>query len=89
MLYAAYGSNLHPVRLSARVRAARLLGAGSVTGWELRFNKRGQTLTPFILNLKQALFKLLSLPQRSSFAKGNPKRTMLAGGNRKFLFPLG
>ena len=41
MLYAAYGSNLHPVRLKARVRAARLLGSGSIAGWELRFNKLG------------------------------------------------
>jgi len=41
MLYAAYGSNLHPVRLSVRVPKARLLGSGVVTGWGLRFNKRG------------------------------------------------
>jgi len=38
--YAAYGSNLHPVRLQLRVPSARLLGSGSLPGYQLRFNKR-------------------------------------------------
>ncbi len=37
--YAAYGSNLHPQRLAARAGSARLLGAGRVPGWSLRFHK--------------------------------------------------
>lgn len=40
MLYAAYGSNLHPVRLQERVPSAELLGTGVVSGRELRFHKR-------------------------------------------------
>lgn len=40
MLYAAYGSNLHPVRLQERVPSAELLGKGVVSGRELRFHKR-------------------------------------------------
>ena len=38
--YAAYGSNLHPVRLSRRTPSARLLGTEFVDAWELRFNKK-------------------------------------------------
>lgn len=41
MRYAAYGSNLHPLRLQARVPSARLLGTGRLPGWALRFHKRG------------------------------------------------
>lgn len=41
LLYAAYGSNLHPHRLGARVPTARLLGIGHIDGLGLRFNKRG------------------------------------------------
>ena len=37
MLYAAYGSNLHPVRLRERVPSAELLGTGVLEGRELRF----------------------------------------------------
>ena len=37
--YAAYGSNLHPLRLRKRVPSARLLGATYLDGYELRFNK--------------------------------------------------
>lgn len=37
--YAAYGSNLHPVRLGERLPLARLLGTGHLPGWSLRFHK--------------------------------------------------
>lgn len=40
MRYAAYGSNLHPLRLSRRVASARLLGAAFLPGWSLHFHKR-------------------------------------------------
>jgi len=42
MRYAAYGSNLHPLRLQARVPSAQLLACVSVTNWQLVFHKRGQ-----------------------------------------------
>ncbi|MEL7069047.1 MAG: gamma-glutamylcyclotransferase family protein [Cyanobacteria bacterium J06581_3] len=41
MLYAAYGSNLHPFRLQARTPSARLLGTGAIAHHTLRFHKRG------------------------------------------------
>ena len=37
--YAAYGSNLHPVRLTARVPSAELIGTCFLRGWSLRFHK--------------------------------------------------
>jgi len=40
LLYAAYGSNLHPVRLGERIATARLVGSARVAGWSLRFHKR-------------------------------------------------
>ncbi|MEJ2687702.1 MAG: gamma-glutamylcyclotransferase [Gammaproteobacteria bacterium] len=40
LLYLAYGSNLHPLRLGERVPSARLLGAVALAGWSLRFHKR-------------------------------------------------
>ena len=39
MQYAAYGSNLHPVRLTERLPSARLLGTGHLHDWSLRFHK--------------------------------------------------
>ena len=39
-LYAAYGSNLHPMRLVQRVPSAKLIGTGIVPGFGLRFHKR-------------------------------------------------
>ena len=39
--YAAYGSNLHPLRIQRRVASARLIGTAEVTGIALRFHKRG------------------------------------------------
>jgi hypothetical protein len=38
--YAAYGSNLHPIRLTERIPAARLLGTSYIHGWSLQFHKR-------------------------------------------------
>ena len=38
--YLAYGSNLHPLRLEARI-PARLLGAVRLRHWRLRFHKVG------------------------------------------------
>lgn len=40
MLYAAYGSNLHPVRLSLRLPGSRFRGTATIAGRELRFHKR-------------------------------------------------
>ena len=40
MLYAAYGSNLHPRRLQARTPSAQLLGTGTLHGYSLHFDKR-------------------------------------------------
>ena len=42
MLYAAYGSNLHPRRLRKRVPSADLVGCAKIEGWSLNFNKRGK-----------------------------------------------
>lgn len=42
MLYAAYGSNLHPVRLQRRISTARLLGAKLLPGSDIAFHKRGK-----------------------------------------------
>lgn len=39
--YVAYGSNLHPTRLTERVPSARLRGCVALEGYELRFHKRG------------------------------------------------
>lgn len=42
MLYAAYGSNLHPGRLRERIRSATLRGTGFLHKYTLQFHKRGQ-----------------------------------------------
>lgn len=42
MRYAAYGSNLHPMRLRTRVPSAKLLGTSRLRGWALKFHKRGK-----------------------------------------------
>ena len=42
MLYAAYGSNLHPARLRTRVPSAELLGTAVVAGKRFAFHKRGR-----------------------------------------------
>ena len=41
MLYAAYGSNLHPMRLAKRVSSAELVGSSFLPCWSLHFHKRG------------------------------------------------
>jgi hypothetical protein len=38
--YAAYGSNLHPLRLALRTPSSRFLGKSCVPGWSLQFHKR-------------------------------------------------
>jgi gamma-glutamylcyclotransferase (GGCT)/AIG2-like uncharacterized protein YtfP len=40
MRYAAYGSNLHPLRLKERTSSARLLGTDVLGGWRVEFHKR-------------------------------------------------
>lgn len=42
LLYFAYGSNLLPRRLQARVPSARPRRTVQISGWSLRFHKRGQ-----------------------------------------------
>ena len=42
MLYAAYGSNLHPTRLAQRIHSARQIGTGFVPGWYLNCHKRSK-----------------------------------------------
>jgi hypothetical protein len=39
--YAAYGSNLHPLRLAKRLSSAQLMTTGLLPGWSLNFHKRG------------------------------------------------
>jgi hypothetical protein len=39
--YLAYGSNLLPARLRARLQSIRVLGAAALPGWQLHFHKRG------------------------------------------------
>jgi len=39
-LYAAYGSNLHPLRLGLRTPSARLIGQSHHDDWFMRFHKR-------------------------------------------------
>lgn len=40
MLYAAYGSNLHPLRLGERAPSARFLGSSWLDDWSLSFHKK-------------------------------------------------
>ena len=41
LFYLAYGSNLHPVRLTERVPSAELIGPVSLGGYRLTWHKRG------------------------------------------------
>lgn len=41
--YLAYGSNLHPLRLMARVPSARVLGVVTLPGRVVKFHKRSNT----------------------------------------------
>lgn len=40
LYYFAYGSNMHPARLAARVPSSRAVGAAALDGHALRFHKR-------------------------------------------------
>lgn len=40
--YFAYGSNLHPVRLTERAASCRVISVGEARGYRLRFHKRGK-----------------------------------------------
>jgi gamma-glutamylcyclotransferase (GGCT)/AIG2-like uncharacterized protein YtfP len=42
MRYAAYGSNLHPQRLSLRIASARFIATSFVANLSLRFHKHGR-----------------------------------------------
>lgn len=42
LYYLAYGSNLHPLRLTERLPSARLLGPVELPGYRLAFHKRGE-----------------------------------------------
>lgn len=41
MRYAAYGSNLHPLRLGKRLSSAQLITTALLPRWSLHFHKRG------------------------------------------------
>ena len=41
VFYLAYGSNLHPLRLTARVPSALPVGVVTIPGYQLAFHKRG------------------------------------------------
>ena len=41
LLYYAYGSNLHPARLAARIPSSRFLGIALLPNYQLAFHKRG------------------------------------------------
>jgi len=42
MHYAAYGSNLHPLRLTERISSARLITTCFLPNWSLHFHKRSE-----------------------------------------------
>lgn len=42
MKYAAYGSNLHPLRLSDRIASAQLVSSAFLPDWSLEFHKRSK-----------------------------------------------
>jgi len=42
MFYAAYGSNLHPRRLTERISSAQLVTTAFVPNWSLHFHKRSK-----------------------------------------------
>lgn len=42
MLYAAYGSNLHPARLARRISSAQLIDTAFLSHWSLHFHKRSE-----------------------------------------------
>lgn len=40
--YLAYGSNLHPIRLTQRIPSTRLVGPVKLAGYQLHFHKQGK-----------------------------------------------
>lgn len=42
LYYLAYGSNLHPIRLTERIASTKLVGTATLPGYQLFFHKRGQ-----------------------------------------------
>ena len=42
MRYAAYGSNLHPLRLTDRIPSAQFIATGHLPNWSLYFHKRSK-----------------------------------------------
>ena len=42
MWYAAYGSNLHPLRLTERISSAQLVATSILPDWSLHFHKRSK-----------------------------------------------
>ncbi len=42
MRYAAYGSNLHPLRLTERISSAKFVTTRFVSNWSLQFHKRSK-----------------------------------------------
>ncbi len=64
LLYFAYGSNLHPVRMAARLTAPRLLGVCRLPRWARRFDKRSRdgsgkcTIVPAAGSIYGALYAL-------------------------------
>lgn len=45
LYYLAYGSNLHPLRIQARLSSAQLIGTTALQGYALKFHKLGQCLS--------------------------------------------
>lgn len=45
VLYYAYGSNLHPERLRARIPSSRFICVTPLSGYQLCFHKRGEDLS--------------------------------------------
>jgi hypothetical protein len=42
MYYLAYGSNLHPIRLTDRIPGAHLVGTSGLRGYQMSFHKRSE-----------------------------------------------
>ena len=70
MLYAAYGSNLHPHRLTERTPSASFVGTAFLDGWSLHFHKRGRdtsgkcNIEPGGTGVYLALYELHAVDQR-------------------------
>lgn len=68
--YFAYGSNLHPLRMTERLGAPQLLGRFALAGWARVFDKRGRdgsgkaTLVPADAVVHGALYALTAADKR-------------------------